>query len=899
MLIGRAAERAAVGELLRQARDGRSGTLVVRGEAGIGKSAILDHAVELAQGFRILRVTGIESEMEFAFAALQQLCGPIIGHLDRLPDPQAAAIRIAFGMSDGAPPDRFLVGLGVLGLAAEAAAGQPLLCLADDVQWIDQTSLQALAFAARRLYGESVAVIFAARAASALPELAGLPELAVGALPDTQARSLLTSVLPGRLDERVRDRIVAEAGGNPLALLEFSREVADAGELAGGFGVSPWLPRPVTDRVEARYLSRATGLPRPARQLLLLAASEPLGDPVLLERAAGLLGLRIDQIGPAEAAGLVRLGTRVTFRHPLVRSAIYRSALAADRHAMHAVLAEVTDQDRDPDHRAWHRAHATFGPDESVAADLERSAGRALARGGPGAAAAFLGRAAALSPEPGRRAELNLAAAHARYDAGGVSAAAELVVAAQAGPLDELQQARAELLAARVMTAISLSVDAPGLLVRTAARFAPLDPGLARRAVLDAIMAAMLLSGSGVVTDWRPIARAAPAATSTAAARADDYLLDGLVQQATGGYAAGLTTLRQAFKAFLAEPPRQGVSVGVLWLACRSAMNTWADETWYLLASRLVASARRAGTLIDLPAALSLLAVATLHSGDFAATESLVEETDTVVAATGTHPSALGRLTLAAWRGEPVPGGTGPPATIIGAYAAAVRGNGLGRYDEALAAAQGWESGAGQLGYALWILPELAEAAARCGRPDVADAALRQLRETTEASGTDWGLGLMARSQALVSSGPAADELYQEAISRLGRTRIAVQLARAHLVYGEWLRREKRRTDARAQLRTARDMLTAMGAEAFAQRAERELTATGERVRRRDTGPVVALTPQESQIARLASDGQSNPEIAAQLFLSPRTVEYHLHKIYAKLDITTRGQLARALRSRP
>jgi DNA-binding CsgD family transcriptional regulator len=917
MLIGRSAECAAVDQLLREVRGGGSGSLVVRGDPGIGKSALLGYAAESAQGFRVLQVTGIESEMEFAFAAVQQLCAPLIGHLGKLPGPQAEALRVAFGLADGAPPDRFLVGLGVLGLAAEDAVSQPLLCLADDAQWIDQTSLQALAFVARRLQRESVAIILAARVSAEVPDLTGLPERILGGLPDPDARALLTSVVPGRLDERVRDRIIAEAAGNPLAVLEFSQEVTETGDLAGGFGVSPWLPRPLADRVEERYLARTVALPAPARRLLLLAAAEPLGDPALLDRASRKLGMRMEDISPAELAGLIRVESRVTFRHPLVRSAIYRSAPASDRQVMHGVLADVTDAASDPDHVAWHRAHATFGPDEAVAADLERSAGRALARGGPAAAAAFLERAAALSPDAVRRADRTLAAARGKYDAGSTRAAGVLLATAQAGPLGELQQAQADELAARIMTATSRTGDAPAMLVRAAARFARLAPGLGRRTYLDAIMAAMLAVAGEGDAGWQDVARAARAAPAARdPGHADDLLLDGLVVQATEGYAAGLDSLRRAIAAFLAESPRSGVSVGVLWLACRTAMNLWDDESWYQLASRLVVSARGAGTLIDMPGALAALASVTLLTGDFAAAASLFGEAYTTAAAIGTYPSMHGQLALAAWQGQQAPepgrqdgtaadqgnagaGGADHPAgSDIWTYTTAVRCNGLGRYAEALAAAQRGSENADKLGYALWALPELAEAAARCGRGDLAAAATSRLAMTANASKTEWGLGMEARSRAFASTGAVAEEAYQEAIARLGATRLAAHLARAHLVYGEWLRREKRRLDARAQLRTAHEMLTAMGAGAFARRAEHELAATGERVRKRDIRPVVELTPQEAQIARLASDGRSNPDIAAQLFISPRTVEYHLHKIFTKLDISSRGQLTRALASR-
>jgi DNA-binding CsgD family transcriptional regulator len=912
-LVGRSAECAALDRLLAEVRQGASRSLVLRGDPGAGKSVLLDYLTAAAAGYLVIRVTGVESEMEFAFAALQQACTPLLKHLGQLPGPQADALRAAFGLSRAGPPDRFLVGLGVLGLAAEEAAAQPLLCIVDDAQWIDQTSLQALAVMARRLYGESVGVIFAARSGTVRGELTGFDELLLPGLAEPDARELLASVVPDRLDERVRDRIIAEAAGNPLALVEFSREITDAGELAGGFGVSPWVTRPLADRVAERYLARVTGLPAATRRLLLVAAAEPLGDPVLLRLAGGRLGLGLGDLAPAEAAGLVRFDAHVAFRHPLVRSAIYRSAPVADRQAAHAALAEVTDAEQDPDHRAWHRAQATFGPDESAAADLEQSANRALGRGGPAAAAAFLERAAALSPERAERARRQLAAAQPKYDAGSPREAADLLAAAQAGPLNEVQRARADQLAARIATVIGSAGDAPRLLLSAAARLTPRDPALARRAYLDAFMSAFVTSGS-TRTSWQEVgwaARQAPPPAGPPAA--SDLLLDGLTAQAVDGYRAGLPALRAALRTLAsgsAELPGTEM-VSVLWLACRVAMNLWDDEAFVVMARRMVAATHGTGAVLEYPSALGMAATANLLTGNLAAAAADVERLDAAIAVTGGIPAMHGRLALAAWQGRP-----GAPAGEAGrrddgaagqdrasglgvaAYTTALLGNGGGQYAVAAAAASTVIGRTDQLGYTLWALPELVEAAVRSGDPALAAEAAALLDQTTLPSATDWALGTRARSRALISQGEQAAELYTEALSRLGRTSVKPQLARTHLVYGEWLRRAKRKTDARVQLRTAREMFDAMGADGFAQRAERELAATGERIRKRDVQPVVELTPQEAQIARLVADGDSNPEIAAELFISPRTVEYHLHKIFGKLDITSRGQLARALATR-
>jgi DNA-binding CsgD family transcriptional regulator len=930
VLVGRGRERATVDRILSEVRDGASRSMVIRGDPGIGKSALVDYMVAAAAGFRVIRVTGVESELEFAFAALQQACVPLLRHLDQLPAPQADALRLAFGLRSAGdltagraePPDRFLVGLGVLALAAEEAAAQPLLCIVDDAQWVDQTSLQALAVAGRRLYGESVALIFTARGGTVLSELAGFPELTLTGLPERDARALLATIVRERLDDRVRDRIIAEAAGNPLAIMEFSREVTEAGELAGGFEVSPWITRPPADRVADRFLARVNGLPAATRRLLLAAAADPLGDPALLRRAGTVLGLGLDDLAPAEAADLVRLDAHVTFRHPLVRSAIYRSAPAADRHAAHAALAQATDQELDPDRRAWHRAQATFGPDEDAAADLERSANRALARGGPAAAAAFLERAAALSPEPAERARRSLAAAQPRYDAGAAREAGRLLAAAQAGPLDEFQRARADQLAAQIASVTSAPGDVPRLLLSAAARLAPRDPRLSRQAYLDALTSAMIMRGS---TSWQDVGRAARGAPPPPGPpQTEDLLLDGLAAQAADGYEAGLPALREALRAIAADatdatdPAGAAAVVRTLWSGCRVAMNLWDDESLVVIAGRLVTKAQGVGAVLELPGAFAMAATASLLTGDLAAAAAYVEQFESVRAITRSIAAPHGRLALAAWRGQADSGASGErgDATVldsdsvdrdgadraaslgVSAYATALLCNGLGRYQEAVDAADTVTGRIDQLGYTLWALPELAEGAARCGNLALAVRAVSLLERTTLPSGTEWALGMLARCRALTAGGGQAEELYQEAIARLGRTRVMPQLARARLLYGEWLRREKRRGDARAELRAAGEMFSAMGASGFAQRADRELAATGEHVRKRDVGPVTDLTAQEEQIARLVADGRSNPEIGVQLFISPRTVEYHLRKIFAKLDITGRGQLARALAGR-
>ncbi|HEX6740126.1 MAG TPA: LuxR C-terminal-related transcriptional regulator, partial [Vicinamibacteria bacterium] len=792
--------------------------------------------------------------------------------------------------------------LAVLGLLSDVAAEQPLLCLIDDAQWLDQASAQALAFVARRLDAESAAVLFGSRDPTADGALAGLPELTLEGLSDADAWALLASVIPGRLDERVRDRIIAESGGNPLALLELPHG-GTAADLAGGFRVTG--PLPLAGRIEQSFLRRIAPLPEMSRRLLLLAAAEPTGDPALLCRAAGHLGLSADAAAPAEADRLLTVAARVTFRHPLVRSAVYRTAPAGDRRRAHRAIAEATDPAADPDRRAWHRAEAAPGPDEDIAVELERSAGRAQARGGLAAAAAFLERAAALTVDPPHRAERALAAAQATYQAGAFDAALRLLTGAEAGPLAELQHARADLLRGQIAFASSRGSDAPPLLLKAAKRLEPLDIGLARETYLEALSAAMyagrFLIGGGL-REAAEAARAAPAAAQPP--NAPDLLLDGLALLITQGYAAATPTLKRALSAFSSEGISRSEALRWLWLACATAVRLWNDEGWDLLSARHVQLARDAGALGVLPIALNQRAGLHLYQGDFAAVAALIEEARAITEATGSRLPPYASLGLAAFRGgagqaselietgtkDVVRPGEGVGPTLL-QWATAVLDNGLGRYQDALAAAQRAAENPHELVFSTWAAVELIEAATRSGVPEQAADALERLSDSARASGSDWALGIEACARALLSQGETAESGYREALERLGRTRVRVVLARAHLLYGEWLRRENRRIDAREQLRTAHQMLTSMGADGFAERAARELRATGERVRKRTTDHPTQLTARETQIARLASDGLSNPDIAAQLFMSPRTVEYHLHKVFTKFAISSRTEL--------
>ncbi|WP_216906097.1 helix-turn-helix transcriptional regulator [Nocardia noduli] len=907
-LRGRRSECEPLDRLLADVSSGRSQVLVLRGEAGIGKSALLEHLVRGAAGYRIARAGGVESQMELAFAGLHQLCAPMTEYLDRLPGPQRDALAVAFGLSTGSVPDRFLVGLAVLSLLAEVAEEQPVVCVIDDAQWLDQVSAQTLAFVARRLLAERVALVFAVRTPTPEGEdpLAGLPELAVHGLRDGDARALLESAIHGRLDERVVDRIVSEARGNPLALLELPRGLT-AAELAGGFGRPD--ARPVASQIEQSFLRRIEALPRATQRLLLAAAAEPVGDLSLLRKVAEKLDIGADAMAVAEGAGLIEFGARVRFRHPLVRSAAYRAADPGERRNAHRALAEVTDPVSDPDRRAWHRANAAVAPDETVAAELELSAERAQARGGMAAAAAFLRRATGLTPDPRRRGARAVSAARAAFEAGAPDTALELLAAAEMGPLDDLQRGRLARLRAQIAFARRRGGEALPAMLDAARRLELHDAEQAREAYLEALGSAIFagrLNGRGGVRMVAEAARAAPPGPRRP--RLADVLLDGLVARFVEGGAEGGAVLKQALLAFREDAGGNADDImRWLWLAWPASADMWDGQTWHDLATGVVRTTRETGALNFLPLALAYRAVVHLHAGEFDLAAALVEESDAITAATGNAPIGYASLHLLAWRGEDaeaaevIEGGVrwattwGDGRSIGGGHwAVAVLYNGLGRYRAALSSAQRAceHDDLGVIGPALL---ELVEAGARADAREAAEAALRQLEIRTEASGTDWALGVLARSRALLSTGQEAEPLYREAIERLGRTRIAVHLARAHLVYGEWLRRENRRVDARAQLRTAYDMLHGFGAVAFAERARRELLATGESVRRRADEDREILTAQEAQIARLAAAGSTNTEIGAELFISPRTVEWHLRKVFAKLDVTSRKELRGAL----
>jgi DNA-binding CsgD family transcriptional regulator len=899
-------------QLLQNVRGGQSAVLVVRGEVGIGKTELLGYLIAGASGFRVARAVGVESEMELPFAGLHQLCAPMLGGLGSLAEPQRRGLSIAFGLDSGDRPDPFLVALAALSLMTEASEEQPLLCVVDDAQWLDRASAQVLGFVGRRLLAESIALVFAIRTPAAAPDpLASLPELRLSGLGDEPARALLATITLGPLDERVRARIIEETRGNPLALLELARGLG-AADLAGGFALPDAgdLPR----RIEDQYVQRFGGLPADAQRLVVLAAADPVGDRALILRAAQGLGLNIGALDLAVEAGLLDAGANVRFRHPLVRSAIYRAAAAQDRRAAHDALAAATDPDTDPDRRAWHRAHAAAEPDEAVAEELINSAGRALRRGGIAASAAFWERAVALTPDPGERASRALTAAEAKYAAGDFMAAQTILVTAEIGPLPELGHARVQRMLAQIAFALRRGRDAPPLLLQAAQRLQGLDAEMARQTYLEALVASIYAGrlapgqGAGEVAGAARLASYEPEEAGEGEPPPHaQLLLRGLAVRLTDGYLAAAPLLKEALRRYRARAQELDwlpVSYNMV------AMDLWDDEAWFELATGQVRRARANGTFSWLPFALDYLAELDIQAGDLAAAAGLLREGERIDPGIRAATLPYVPLLLAAWRGEEQAADELAQAMVRGAadrgegaaltyaeYAKAVLHNGLGNYWLAADAAHR-ASSANEFVISPWALYELTEAAARSNQRQRAVVAADRLAGIAEASGSDWARGAAARSRALLSEGRAADEAYRKAIELLSRTRMAAHAARARLCYGEWLRRVNHRVAAREQLRPAFDALATMGAQGFAERARRELLATGEKVRKRHEDPSTQLTPQEEEIAQLAREGRTNPEIGAQLFIGARTVEWHLRKVFVKLDISSRRELNEALRRR-
>ncbi len=907
-LHGRDRERASLEGLLDQVRGGRSSVVVLRGEAGIGKTVLLQHVLKAARGFTVIRCAGVESEMELPFAGLHDLYSSLLGGLDSLPDPQRGAMSSALGLVAGVSPDKFLVATGALGLLAAASEAAPMLCIVEDAHWLDQASAQVLGFIGRRLLAEPVALVFAARFSSAAPDhLVGLPELRIGGLDTRSANALLDSVAVTPVDGSVRSRIIDETQGNPLALLELGARMMTP-DFAGGFAA---VDRPsLSHRIEHEYLTRLHTLPHDTQDLLLLAAAEPIGDPALIRRAAAELELAVDAADAAIDAGLLGFGASVRFRHPLLRSAVYGAATSERRRAAHAALALVSDSTMQPDRRAWHRAYAASGADEEVAAELIGSADRAQARGGLAAAAAFWERAVALTPDPAARASRALIAARAKYGAGDLQAAHRLLVQADIGPLSDLDQATVALLRGQMAFTMYRGGEAPSLLLKAASRLRALDVDLARDTYLQALIATAHAGRFGDQNIRLQICRGAQALPLAATTPLSRHLLVlGFATWMADGYVAGASILKEAVRHYRTEPADPGFygyGFNVM------AMHLCDDDAWYAMVVGAVDSAREHGLLSWLPLGLDSLAEFSVHAGELSRAEALLAEAiridPIITAGTSLHIALL----VDAWRGDAL-GAVTRMAAMAGAtsdrgegwlldfaeYAKAVLYNGRSDHRPAVTAAENVVAKINTLPcYAIRGFYELVEAATRSDQMDRARTATAQMVEAAVAADSDFARGLAAQCQALVADGQAADAFYQEAIECLGRTQMAIFSARARLNYGEWLRRHQRRIDARVQLKPAYAALAAMGADGFAERARRELLATGEKVRRRTAPGTNELTPQEEQIAQLARDRLTNVEIGVQLFLSARTVEWHLRNIFSKLGVNSRRELDGALARR-
>jgi len=909
-LVGRSAERGALGGLLARVAEGYSGALVLRGEAGAGKTVLLEEAlaVAAADGMRTARLAGVEPETQLGYAGLHRFLLPFSGRLEGLPVPQRDALRAAFGMAAGSPADRFLVALAVLTLLAEVASRVPLVCVIDDVQWLDPESAVVLGFVARRLYAERVVLLFAVREpAGPVPALAGLPELAVGGLDEAAALELLASLAPGRLGPAVGARIVAETGGNPLALTELARELSP-GQLAGAEALPE--PLPAGGSLEQVFRRRVSRLPPEARLLLAVAAAEPGAPQALLWRAAARLGIDPDAVAVTDLGDLAAIGSQVEFRHPLVRSAVYYSAPLTQRRQIHQALAAAEDGS-EPDRVAWHLGMAAAGPDEAVAARLEQASGRVRDRGGYAATVTFLSRAAELSEDAAPRARRLIAAAEAALIAGQPAAAGALLEEGTPLLADPLARAQARRLQGVHRLALGQVGEAAPILLEAAQALAPTDPHSARKALLDAFDAALYAGWSAsraVLAEIARVTRDIPG-TGESEASAIDLLLAGFAVRAVAGYPASAPSLRRAIVMLRVGDFSPGEGLRSLRLGCVAADDLFDDQAQHVLASRWVQLARDQGALTVLPVALNNQGAFEITAGRFDAARACFAERLEISAATG-NLGVVGTAGIAevyelAWRGnetdarrvaatvarEATSGGRGAQSIWV-QYCLAVLELGLGNYQAALQCVLGAQEDDAPFSAA--VLPDLVEAAARCGEAGLAEAGLGLLAERALAASTPLALGLLARSRALLAGDADADALYAEAIGHLQQCRARPQLARAYLVHGEWLRRQQRRRDARQQLRTAHDMLTAMGAGAFAERARVELLATGERARQR-TAPADELTPQEAQIAWLVCQGESNRDIAAQLFLSPSTVDYHLRKVFRKAGVTSRTQLARAM----
>ena len=904
LLLDRELERGQIDRVLEAARRGLSGALVLHGEPGTGKTTLLDYAVESGGDFEIVRLLGIESETEFGFAALHQLLLPFLGGLRSLPAPQRDALAGALGLRRPDSPDRFLVALAALTMLAGAAAKRPLLCIVDDAQWLDRESAGILGFIARRFSADAVAMLFAVRGPSERAvELEGIPWVRIGGLPPDEAGQLLASAVAGQVDRGVSERVIAQTGGNPLGLIELGRELSGE-QLAGEISLPDLLP--LGGSLQARYLRQIRRLPAETQIFLLAAAADPTGDPALLWRAGEFLGFGIRAAAPAEVEGLLRFCPLVRFRHPLIRSAVYHGATLAERVRVHEALARATDPEVAADLRAWHRAEAAIGPDESVAGELERAADRARARGGWAASARFLTRAATLTPGADSRFRRVLAAARAETTAGACVRARALLDSVADQLDDPVKHAAVQRVQGTIRYALDQTAEAASVLLDAARQLAPLDASQARATLLEALAAARTSGRLGKKgagdADIAQAIRSSPR-PPTADATIGDLVLDADATLILDGHEAAVPGLKRAVTAMLEAPISSADLLTLAGVGCTAAGALGDDHALYSLANWLEVQARDQGAVLPLSTALIFSGSSELFAGHLGQARARYAERGAIEAARG-GSCEVGLALVLAWRGRAVEArAQAADAARVAAeqghgwklvwleYGRAVLALAMGHYEEALAAApRGYEE---NVLVSTFALPDLIEAAVRCGERASAEQALVRVARRAAASPTPLMLGLLARSRALLGSETDAEAFYREAISHLQHARGRVHLARAELLYGEWLRRQRRQRDAREHLQAAYDMFREIGADGFAERARLELAATGRTARQPASSHGGGLTPQELQVATLAAAGFTNPEIASRLFISPKTVDYHLGKVFRKLGVGSRRQLAR------
>jgi DNA-binding CsgD family transcriptional regulator len=906
VLIGRSEETAQLNALLQQVRGGLGGAVVLRGEAGIGKTALLNALVDAAGDLSAVRLEGVESEMQLGYAALHRLVRPYLYRLEHLPEPQRDALESAFGLTSLAPADRFMVGLAALSLLGDVAKDEPLLIVVDDAQWLDRESVAALVFVARRLHADGVALVFAVRESLEIGAVfQGVPELRINGLDEESARHLLTATVAAPVSYQVAGRIIAVTRGNPLALVELSSELT-SDHLIEHAPLPD--PLPIGELIEARFLRQVRQLPDETQTILLVAAADPVGDPDTLWRAAEALGLSAAAVAPASDSGLLVLEPRVEFRHPLVRSAVYGGATAADRRRVHHALAAVMDVERDPDRRALHMAAGALGPDEDLAAALEQSAAQARARGGYIAESSFLVRAASLTPDRQRKADRLLLAAHAAFLAGNAGYSESLLEEARPHLGGPFERAQAQRLDGRLRQPLGQSRLAPSLLLGAARAFGPIDRVLSHHSLIEAFVAcgASLQFTEGTTEpEIAQTALESLSAQSTLTTKAD-LLLKGVALRHAGTYADAVPAMREAVRAYATMSFEELTR----WTALGAplANELWDEGGLRSTLERLAGAARALGALSALQVVLIGLAAIEVRAGLFMAARERYSELQDVSLAIGDYVEhyALFDVDLLSWQGDEqapskaaqlVEFGTAFRAAATIHYAnlsLSIFDLAEGRYEKALAAAQSVVD-ADAMGYSCQALPTVVEAAMRCNDREAATGALACLTEQAIASGTSWGLGLVARCRALVADGSSAEALYEEALDHLGKTSWRTEVARTHLLFGEWLRRQRRRTEAREQLRRAYEMFDTMGARAFSERARVELLATGERARTRRVETAHDLTSRELQIARLAAQRATSREIAGQLFISANTVDYHLRKVFQKLGVNSRRDLSGVL----